>query len=101
MLTSLSAVGRLLERLEVHYLANPEPGLSFALVTDFADGPAEETPDDKELLTAATAGVAASTRDTPAKASRSFILLHRRPDLEPGRKDFGWVGNANAASCWS
>ena len=27
----------LLERLEIHYLANPDPSLRFALLTDFAD----------------------------------------------------------------
>ena len=29
----------LLERLEIHYLSNPDPNLRFALLTDFADAP--------------------------------------------------------------
>ena len=46
MLTSEQTVQALLERLEIQYLANPEPGLSFALLTDFADAPTGKLPED-------------------------------------------------------
>ena len=37
----------LLERLEIHYLANPDPNLRFALLTDFTDAPHETMPQDE------------------------------------------------------
>ena len=37
----------LLERLEIHYLANPDPSLRFALLTDFADADEEHRPEDE------------------------------------------------------
>ena len=47
----------LLERLEVHFLANPDPLLRFALLTDFADAPAEQMPEDEVYLQSALDGV--------------------------------------------
>src|SRR5207247_8803262 len=43
----------LLERLEAHYLSNPDPQLWFALLTDFADAPHEHMPEDDSYLQAA------------------------------------------------
>ena len=37
MLTSPDGVRRLLERIEIHSLSNPDPALRFALLTDWAD----------------------------------------------------------------
>ncbi len=51
------ATAALLEHLEVHYLANPDPNLRFALLTDFADAPQEHMPGDEENLRAALDGV--------------------------------------------
>jgi cyclic beta-1,2-glucan synthetase len=39
MLTDSAEVQSLLNQLELHYLRNPDPNLSFALLTDFADAP--------------------------------------------------------------
>ena len=41
---------RLCERLELHYLANPDPQLRFALLTDWADAPTESAPTDDALV---------------------------------------------------
>ena len=41
MLTSLEGVDRLIETLEIHHLANRDPHLHFALLTDFRDAPEE------------------------------------------------------------
>ncbi len=90
MLASLSAVARLLERLEVHYLANLEPGLSFALLTDYADGPDEETADNKKLLASAMTGVAALNKRYADEGQRRFYLLHRRRTWNPVEKL--WMG---------
>ena len=39
MLARPASAAVLLERLELHYLANPDPNLRFALLTDFTDAP--------------------------------------------------------------
>ena len=49
MLTSAAGIEHLLEGLEVRYLANRDPCLHFALLTDFLDAAAETLPGDAEL----------------------------------------------------
>jgi cyclic beta-1,2-glucan synthetase len=84
MLTSEAVVHRLIEKLEVHYLANQDPQFYFALLTDFADSPTEKTPNDSSLLSAALDGVeklneryATGSRKDAHPTSR-FLLFHRR-----------------------
>src|SRR6267378_4446218 len=55
--SSASQVNEMVERLEVHYLANQDQQIYFALLADFADANSEETPDDLLLLAAAESGV--------------------------------------------
>ena len=50
MLASAEAIDDLVEALEVRFLANRDPHLHFALLTDFADAPQETLPDDGPLL---------------------------------------------------
>ena len=50
MLARVSSAAVLAERLETHYLSNPDPSLRFALLTDFADAPHETMPEDDELV---------------------------------------------------
>jgi len=57
LFTNEATVKELLERLEVHYLANQDAHLYFALLGDFADAGAEETTSDAALLEQALAGV--------------------------------------------
>src|SRR5687768_6224331 len=83
LLTSEDAVRRLLERLEIHYLANPEPGLSFALISDFVDSSDEETADDRALLASATAGIQALNDRHSIDSEQRFFLLHRRRVWNP------------------
>ena len=80
MLTSEKVAAELLEKLEVCYLANQDPQVYFALLTDFADAPTEELPNDVSLLNFAIEGIEnlnaryANTAETPDK----FFLFHRR-----------------------
>jgi cyclic beta-1,2-glucan synthetase len=78
LLTSAASAARLVERLEIHYLSNPDEHLYFALLTDFADAPAETMPDDTAWVDAALDGI----RDLNARycgtGSERFFLLHRR-----------------------
>jgi cyclic beta-1,2-glucan synthetase len=69
-----------LERLEVHYLANPEGEIHFALLTDWADATAESVPGDEDLLAEVAAGIARLNLRYPGPpgGGARFLLLHRR-----------------------
>ena len=69
-----------LERLEVHYLANSEGDLYFALLTDWPDALCEHTPSDASLLAALADGIdRLNTRyEGPPDGGERFLLLHRR-----------------------
>ncbi len=47
----------LLEKLETHYLANSDPSLEFALLTDGVDAPSEQMPNDAAILAALRSGI--------------------------------------------
>ncbi|MBN1666921.1 MAG: hypothetical protein JW862_07520, partial [Anaerolineales bacterium] len=50
MLTNRAEIDSLARQLELHYLRNPEPGLLFALLTDFHDADSESLPEDEDLV---------------------------------------------------
>lgn len=80
MLTSPQTIREILERLEIHYLSNPEGSLQFALLTDWKDAPQEHAPDDETLLAAAQEGIRRLNEEYgpgPGKSVR-FFLFHRR-----------------------
>jgi len=80
LLMSRQGIDELVERLEVHYLANADDDLRFALLSDWRDASSESIADDAELLAAAVEGIAhLNKRYGPAAGSGSrFVLLHRR-----------------------
>ena len=88
LLDGPQAVDRLLEAARVRSLANPDPNLSFALVTDFSDAPGAEAPGDAALVERLRAGVEAL--DAGQSAPRHW-LLHRRRVESPGEGSYiGW-----------
>ncbi len=50
LLESEKELNHLLQELELYYLSNPDPLLTYALLTDFGDAPKEDMPEDEELL---------------------------------------------------
>ncbi len=80
LLTSLADLEEQLERLEVHYLANPEGHLHFALLTDWADATCERMPGDEELVAALAEGIERlnARYEGPPGGGARFLLLHRR-----------------------
>jgi len=93
LLTRPDQVEELVERLEVHYLANPEGELYFALVSDWRDAEGPDLADDAELLAAAAHGVARlNKRHGPGPGGGDrFLLLHRRRVFNPGEdRHMGW-----------
>jgi cyclic beta-1,2-glucan synthetase len=93
ILTRPKQVQRLLERLEVHFLAHPEGEFYFALVTDWRDADGPELPDDVELLSQVSSGIARlNNRHGPGPGGNDrFYLFHRRRLFNPGEdRHMGW-----------
>ncbi len=66
--------------LEIHYLANREGDLRFALLSDWLDAPAASVPGDDEILAAAGAAIDRLNErhgEAPGGGAR-FLLFHRR-----------------------
>jgi len=77
MLSNADAVRELLEGIEIRYLANRDPNLSFALLTDLPDAAEEMRPGDEELVRQASDGIAALNQKYEAQRSDIFFLFHR------------------------
>ncbi len=90
LLSSEDDAVALVGRLEVHYLANREGDIRFALLSDWLDAPTEHVPGDDELFSAAAAAIDRLNErygEAPGGGAR-FLIFHR------GRR---W--NA-AEGCW-
>ena len=91
MLTDEGSVRELLERVEVHYLANQDGQIFFALLTDFADAPQESMPDDETLLEAARDGIAdLNARYSLESEPARFHFFHRRRQWN--QSEGRWIG---------
>ncbi|MFZ4483068.1 MAG: GH36-type glycosyl hydrolase domain-containing protein [Chthoniobacterales bacterium] len=77
MLTSMGDVASLLESLEIHYLANRDANLHFALLTDLADAAVESLPEDEGLVEAVRVGVEGLNEKYEVAGEGSFFLFHR------------------------
>ena len=84
----------LCERLETHYWTNPGTNLRFALLTDFADAPQEEMPEDRALLDDALERVLRLNQRYAADGPEFFYLFHRRRLWNPAEGCWmGWERN--------
>ena len=77
LLTSASGIDHLLETIEIHYLANRDPNLYFALLTDFRDAPEETMPEDEALLQRVRAGIERLNQKYESDRPSIFFLFHR------------------------
>ena len=92
LLTSQDAIKEQVERLEIHYLANPDGDLRFALLSDWTDASSESMPGDDELLAAAVDGISQLNKrhgQAPGGGDR-FFLFHRKRVWNECQK--GWMG---------
>ena len=87
MLTSENSIRGELEKLEVRYLANQDPNLSFALFTDFLDAAERDQPGDAALAEAASSGIQDLNDRYP---SGNFLLFHRAREWSPS--EGCWLG---------
>ena len=91
LFSSAAGVRELLEKLEVHYLANQDKNLYFALLGDFTDAPTEEMPSDDEIFDAAERGIDILNEKHGKGGDRKFyVFLRRRLWNESERKWMGW-----------
>jgi len=90
MLVREENVRELIEHLEIHYLANQEEHLHFALLSDWADAPAETLPSDEPLLALASAGIRELNHRYAAAEGDRFYLFHRRRLWNP--REGVWMG---------
>ncbi len=88
LLTDATEIDGLVEALEVRFLANRDPNLAFALVTDFRDAITETVAGDDELLQRARDGIVALNRRHPDGGG--FFLLHRARKWNPSERV--WMG---------
>jgi cyclic beta-1,2-glucan synthetase len=93
LLTTSREVEEQIERLEVHYLANPDGDLRFALLSDWLDAPCETLPGDDDLLAVAIDGVARLNKQygpAPGGGERFFLFHRKRVWNECDGKWMGW-----------
>jgi hypothetical protein len=89
LLLSQTELDRMLERLEIHYLANRDPNLVFGLLTDFPD---TDSPNggDQALLDACAAGIQSLNRRYGAAGESRFFLFHRKSEWNESQQK--WMG---------
>ncbi|MCP4202191.1 MAG: hypothetical protein GY769_09675 [bacterium] len=80
LLSDHEGIEEMIERLQVHYLANPEGHLHFAVLTDWKDADHEHVSGDQELLQELAEGIADLNEryGRPTEGGGRFLLLHRR-----------------------
>ncbi|MBC8070240.1 MAG: cyclic beta 1-2 glucan synthetase, partial [Deltaproteobacteria bacterium] len=78
-----------LDALAVRFLANRDPNIQFALLTDFRDASSEHTEQDAVLLRHAVEGIEALNA-RHADAGAPFVLLHRARRHNP--REGVWMG---------
>jgi cellobiose phosphorylase len=95
LLDSEAGIGRMVEALEVRFLANRDRHLHFGLLTDFRDAAAAELPEDAALLACARAGIESLNEKYRGGGEEErngdpFFLFHR-PRLWNAREGV-WMG---------
>jgi len=76
----------LLEQLEVHFLGNSDPKLSFALLANCTDAPQKHMPGDKALIAQATAGVSELNKRYRRSTTSPFYFFYRERTWNPKQK---------------
>jgi len=80
----------LIRQIENHFLANTDPNLFFALLTDFADAPEKEMPGDNQLVEQAKNAIEQLNKRYGSKVHLPFYFFHRERVWNPGEEC--WMG---------
>ena len=98
LLGGFEEVDHLLERIECHYLCNPDPALRFVLLGDFVDSPSQHTDDDEALAKRAAHGIRRLNARHGSEPEGGRSTCSSVDAATTRVKVVGWVGNASAAS---
>ena len=91
LLTSRAAIASQIERLEVHYLANGDSEIAFALLSDWTDCDTASAETDAGLLQAAAAAITGLNQTYGAASfGDRFLLLHRERRWNAQQRS--WMG---------
>lgn len=92
LFSSANTIQGLLEKIEIHHLANHDDQLFFALLSDYADAETENTPQDQDLIRLARDGIARLNTKYPSSGPQpKFYFFHRRRQWNPSEgKWIGW-----------
>ncbi|HNT88144.1 MAG TPA: glycosyltransferase family 2 protein, partial [Candidatus Hydrogenedentes bacterium] len=90
MLTSARAIHDLLETIELHYVANCDRNLHFALLTDLKDAPQAVMPEDAELIREVREGIESLNEKYENDRTDAFFLFHR--PRRWNEQDNVWMG---------
>jgi len=88
LLSDVAATRRLVDDLEVRYLANRDEHIHFALLTDFADASEAVLPSDGDVLEAAVEGIEGLNA---RYQNDRFFLLHR--PRQWNEREGAWMGS--------
>jgi cyclic beta-1,2-glucan synthetase len=80
----------LIHQIENHFVANSDPNLFFALLTDFADAPEKTMPQDDELVAQAKAEIERLNERYGNQEYHPFYLFHRERKWNPSEEC--WMG---------
>ena len=82
----------LAHQLELHYLANAEHGVQFALLTDWVDADSARSADDAARLESAVQAIDQLNRSYPVEPGQAprFIVLHRERSFSASERR--WIG---------
>ncbi len=94
LLTDVAEIDEQIERLEVHYLANPDGDVRFALLSDWTDATAASAPGDDGTLAAAREGIARLNAPSRRRSRWRYALpaLPSPPALERERAHVDGMG---------
>ena len=92
MLTGPREIQQLVERLELHFLANPEPNVWFALVTDHVDAQAQVLPDDQALVQEAIERIRAVNERNGSDGRGALPAAPSRSPMERQRRSLDGLG---------
>ncbi|MGO8673329.1 MAG: GH36-type glycosyl hydrolase domain-containing protein [Capsulimonadaceae bacterium] len=87
MLSTPESIRQDVERIGIHYIANQDTNILYALLADFLDAPERRMPQDMERLDVARSGIDALTS---LHGKSRFFLLHREREWCPSENC--WMG---------
>lgn len=87
---SAADIPRIIEKMEIRRLSNPDPMLRFVLLTDHADAPSETMPEDRAIRDSLAQAVRGLNERCGDGHDGPFFLLHRPRQFNPA--EGCWMG---------